>query len=69
MPYNPQTAQIEVKAYLNDKPVGETSIDNGDIVLNIIDNAIKSDVIRLVITNSSDEDMPVVIINYNTRKP
>ena len=69
MPYNPQTAQIEVKAYLNDKPVGETSIDNGDIVLNIIDNAIKSDVIRLVITNSGDEDMPVVIINHNTRKP
>ena len=69
MPYDPQTAQIEVKAYLNDKPVGETSIDNGDIVLNIIDNAIKSDVIRLVITNSGDEDMPVVIINHNTRKP
>lgn len=68
MPYNPQTAQIEVKAYLNDKPVGEISIDNGDIVLNIIDNAIKSDVIRLVITNSGDEDMPVVIINHNTRK-
>lgn len=68
MPYNPQTAQIEVKAYLNDKPVGETSIDNGDIVLNIIDNAIKSDVIRLVITNNGDEDMPVVIINHNTRK-
>lgn len=68
MPYNPQTAQIEVKAYLNDKPVGETSIDNGDIVLSIIDNAIKSDVIRLVITNSGDEDMPVVIINHNTRK-
>lgn len=68
MPYNPQTAQIEVKAYLNDKPVGETSIDNGDIVLSITDNAIKSDVIRLVITNSGDEDMPVVIINHNTRK-
>ena len=68
MPYNPKTAQLEVKAYLNDKPVGESSIDNGDIVLSINSNIIKSDTIRLVVTNRSDEDMPVVIINHNSRK-
>lgn len=69
MPYNPKTAQLEVKSYLNNKLVGETSIDNGDIVLSINANVIKSDTIRLVITNHSNEDMPVVIINHNTRKP
>lgn len=69
MPYNPKTAQLEVKSYLNDKLVGETSIDNGDIVLSINANVIKSDTIRLVITNHGNEDMPVVIINHNTRKP
>lgn len=68
MPYMSASEKFEVKAYLNDKPVGETSIDNGDIVLNINANVIKSDVIRLVITNSSEEDTPVVIINHNTRK-
>lgn len=68
MPYTPTPEKLEVKAYLNDKPVGETSIDNGNIVLNINANVIKSDTIRLVITNKSDEDMPVVIINHNTRK-
>ena len=69
MPYNPKTAQLEVKSYLNNKLVGETSIDNGDIVLSINANVIKSDTIRLVITNHGNEDMPVVIINHNTRKP
>lgn len=69
MPYNPKTAQLEVKSYLNNKLVGETSIDNGDIVLSINANVIKSDTIRLVITNHSNEDMPVIIINHNTRKP
>lgn len=68
MPYNPKIAQIDVKAYLNDRPVGETRIDNGDIVLNINDNVVKSDTIRLVITNFSKVDTPVVIINHNTRK-
>ena len=69
MPYNPKTAQLEVKSYLNDKLVGETSIDNGNIVLSINANVIKSDTIRLIITNLGNEDMPVVIINHNTRKP
>ena len=69
MPYKPKTTQLEVKSYLNDKLVGETSIDNGNIVLSINANVIKSDIIRLVITNLGNEDMPVVIINHNTRKP
>ena len=68
MPYNPKTAQIDVKAYLNDRPVGETRIDNGDIVLSINENVVKSDTIRLVITNLGKVDTPVVIINHNTRK-
>lgn len=68
MPYTSNSEKLEVKAYLNDKPVGETSIDNGDIVLSINTHVIKSDTIRLVITNKSNEDMPIVIINHNTRK-
>lgn len=68
MPYKTTPEKLEVKAYLNDKPIGETSIDKGDIVLSVNVNVVKSDIIRLVITNRSDEDLAVVIVNHNTRK-
>lgn len=68
MPYIAIPEKIEVKAYLNNTRVGETTISDGNIVLNINANVKKSDTLRLVITNLGNEDMPVVIINHNTRK-
>lgn len=69
MPYKKTDDKIEVQAYLNDKPVGETRTDkDGNIHVSINDNVNLSDTLRLVITNHSDENMPVVIINHNTRK-
>ena len=69
MPYKKTDGKIEVQAYLNDKPVGETRTDkDGNIHLSINDNVKLSDTLRLVIINHSDENMPVVIINHNTRK-
>ena len=38
-------------------------------VLRIDTHVKKSDTIRLVITNRNDENLPVVIINHNSRKP
>lgn len=68
MPYIATPEKIEAKAYLNNTPVGETTISNGNVVLNINASIKKSDILRLVITNLGNDDMPVVIINHNTRK-
>lgn len=69
MPYKKLDGKIEVKAFHNDKPIGETYTDDeGNIHLSINANVKLSDKLRLVITNHSDENMPVVIINHNTRK-
>lgn len=69
MPYKKTDGKIEVKAFHNDKPVGETYTDDeGNIHLSINANVKSSDKLRLVITNHNDENMPVVIINHNTRK-
>ena len=69
MTYKKMDWKIEVKAFLNDKPVGETYTDDeGNIHLSINANVKLSDKLRLVITNHSDENMSVVIINHNTRK-
>lgn len=69
MPYKKTDGKIEVKAFHNDKPVGETRTDkDGNIHLSINDNVKLSDTLRLIIINHSDENMPVVIINHNTRK-
>ena len=69
MPYKKTDGKIEVRAFHNDKPVGETyTDDDGNIHLSINDNIRLSDKLRLVITNHTDENMPVVIINHNTRK-
>lgn len=69
MPYKKTEGKIEVKAFHNDKPIGETYTDtDGNIHLSINANVKLSDKLRLVITNHSDEDLPVVIINHNTTK-
>lgn len=69
MPYKKTDSKIEVKAFHNDKPVGETYTDDeGNIHLSINDKIKLRDKLKLVITNHADEDMPVVIINHNTRK-
>ena len=69
MPYKKTDGKIKVKAFHNGKPVGETYTDNeGNIHLSINTNVKLSDKLRLDITNQADENMPVVIINHNTRK-
>ena len=69
MPYDISTNAIEAQAYRNDNPVGEVHISNGNLVLQINENINSDDLLRLVITNHGNENMPVVIINHNTRKP
>ena len=69
MPYKKTDDKIQVKAFHNDKPVGKTYTDkDGNIHLSINANVKSSDKLRLVISNYSDENMPVVIINHNSRK-
>ena len=69
MPYKKTGGKLEVQAFHNGKPIGESHTDKeGNIHLSINDNIKSSDKLRLVIINHSDENMPVVIINHNTRK-
>ena len=69
MPYKKTDGKIEVKAFHNDKPTGETYTDDeGNIHLSINADVKLSDKLRLIITNHSEENMPVVIINHNSRK-
>lgn len=69
MPYKKTSDKIEVHIYHNDKPVGVMGTDkDGNIHVSVNDNIKLSDTLRLVIINHSDENMPVVIINHNTRK-
>ena len=69
MPYKKTKGKIEVKGFHNDEPAGDIYTDNdGNIYLYINVNIKLNDKLRLVITNHSDENIPVVIINHNTRK-
>lgn len=62
-------AQLEVEVFLNGKTQGTgTLVSDGNIYLNINQNVSAKDIIRLDIKNNSGIDMPVVIINHNTRK-
>ncbi|MBR5082205.1 MAG: hypothetical protein IKX35_07185 [Bacteroidales bacterium] len=68
MPFE-KNAKIKVETSLNGKAVGEsTTDDDGNIILSIDAKVNKSDKLILKITNSGTNDMPVVIINHNTRK-
>ncbi len=69
MPYE-KNSKLEVSATCNGKAVGSTSTDaDGNVILSINDNVKQSDKLCISITNKSASDMPVVIINHNTRKP
>lgn len=70
MPYLPELAsQIEVELRRGDDSLGTGTLgSDGNIYLNINRNISKSDKLRLIITNHSNTDMPVVIINHNTRE-
>ncbi len=69
MPFKKKVGMVEVKAFLNGHPVGESYTDNdGNIHLSINADVELSDKLRLDITNLSGDKLPVVIINHNTRK-
>ena len=69
MPYEKNEDKIELQVFLNNKATGTSRVDNeGNIILSINENVKATDTIKLVVTNKSDSDMPVVIINHNTRK-
>lgn len=69
MPYEKTNGKITAKVEHNGKAVGESTSDaDGNIILSINTNVKPKDKLRLVITNDSGSDMPVVIINHNTRK-
>ena len=68
MPFE-KHAKITVEAFLNGKTIGESATDaDGNIILSINAKVNKSDKLMLKITNNSNSDMPVVIINHNSRK-
>ena len=70
MPYDTNKAkQIEFEAFVNGNSAGKAQrLDDDNLYLNIDQDINDNDTIRLVVTNHSDSDMPVVIINHNTRK-
>ena len=68
MPYDAQKAdQVELEAFVNGKSVGKGQAKDGNIIIDINRNIDEADTIRLEIANKSDVNMPVVIINHNTR--
>ena len=68
MPFEKHTKMM-VEASLNGKTIGESATDaDGNIILSINAKVNKSDKLMLKITNNSNSDMPVVIINHNSRK-
>ena len=69
MPYE-KNSTLSVTATRNGKTVGTTRTDaDGNVILSIDDKMAKSDKLCISITNKSGNDMPIVIINHNTRKP
>lgn len=68
MPYDAQKAdQVELEAFVNGKSVGKGQAKDGNIIVDINRNIDEADTIRLEIANKSDVNMPMVIINHNTR--
>lgn len=69
MPYDVSEAKnLDLEVLLNGQSMGHGSVYDGNLYLNINQAVKLSDTILLVITNKSQKDMPVVIINHNTRK-
>lgn len=69
MPYE-KNSTLSVTATRNGKKVGSTHTDaDGNVILSISEKVAKNDKLCISITNKSGNDMPIVIINHNTRKP
>lgn len=69
MPYDiGKVKDISFEMFLNGQSIGTGRLqEDGNLYLTINQAVRSSDILRLVITNHSSIDMPVVIINYNTR--
>ena len=69
MPYRKGSTDLEVKMFRNERNIGRPTRDaDGNIIVNIAENIQDDDVLRIDITNQGSKNMPVVIINHNTRK-
>ena len=69
MPYRKGSTDLEVKMFRNGRNIGRPTRDaDGNIIVNIAENIQDDDVLRIDITNQGTKNMPVVIINHNTRK-
>lgn len=69
MPYRKGCTELEVQILLNGKAVGETIRDtDGNIIVNINESVKETDILRIDITNLSDANMAIVIINHNTKQ-
>ena len=69
MPYRKGSTDVEVKVTRNGKAIGRSSRDaDGNVIVNIAENLQDDDQLCIEITNHSAKNMPVVIINHNTRK-
>ena len=69
MPYRKGSTDLEVKMFRNERNLGRPTRDaDGNIIINIAENIQDDDVLRIDITNQGTKNMPVVIINHNTRK-
>ena len=69
MPYRKGSTDLEVKVFRNERNIGRPTRDaDGNIIVNIAENIQDDDVLRIDITNQGTKNMPVVIINHNTRK-
>jgi hypothetical protein len=69
MPYRKGCTDLEVKMFRNGHDIGHPTRDaDGNIIVNITENIQDEDMLRLDITNQGTKNMPVVIINHNTRR-
>lgn len=69
MPFEKGKDKLSVKAIHNGNEIKEFTTDaDGNVILHINANVKPADKISLEITNKSGSDMPVVIINHNSRK-
>ena len=69
MPYRKGSTDLEVKMFRNGREIGRPIRDaDGNIIVNIAENVQDDDLLRIDITNQGTKNMPVVIINHNTRR-
>lgn len=69
MPYHKGCVDLEVKMFRNGHDIGHSARDaEGNIIVSITENIQDDDVLRLDITNQDTRNMPIVIINHNTRR-